>query len=251
MYRVKDVASLAGVTVRTLHHYDRIGLLAPSRRTEAGYRLYNDDDLLRLQQILIGREIGLPLEQIKRLLSDPQLDRRQILLAHREKLVARARQTEAMIGSVDAALAALKGDQAMQPEELFNGFDPSKYEAEVRERWGDTDAYKESSRRTANYSEEDWARMKAENDDLMRRLAAKKNEGAASDDTEVLDLAEELRLHIDRWFYPCRHAMHVQLAEMYLGDDRFAANIDRFGEGLTPFLAAAIRGNAARANADG
>jgi len=250
MYRVKEVAELSGVTVRTLHHYDRIGLLVPSGRTDAGYRLYDEDDLLRLQQILIGRELGLPLEQIQRLMSDPELDRRQTLLAHREQLAARARRTEAMIRSVDAALAALEGDKSMEAAEIFEGFDPSQYEEEVRQRWGDTDAYKEAARRTGSYSKEDWVRIQAENDDLMRQLAARLTAGASSDDEDVLELAEGLRLHIDRWYYPCSHAMHVQLADMYEADPRFTSGIDRHGAGLTPFVAAAIRGNAARFQGD-
>lgn len=250
MYRVKEVAEISGVTVRTLHHYDRIGLLVPSGRTEAGYRLYDEDDLLRLQQILVGRELGLPLEQIKRLMSDPKLDRRQTLLAHREQLAARARRTQAMIRSVDAALAALKGDRNMQAAEIFDGFDPSQYEEEVRQRWGDTDAYKESTRRTAGYSKEDWARIQAEYGELMRQLAARLAAGASSTDEDVLELAEGLRLHIDRWYYPCSHAMHARLADMYEADSRFAAGIDRYGAGLTPFVAAAIRGNAARFQGD-
>lgn len=249
-YRVKELAELSGVTVRTLHHYDNIGLLVPAERTGAGYRRYDEDDLLRLQQILVGRELGLPLEQIKRLLSDPELDRRETLLAHREQLVVRARQTEIMIRSIDAALAALDGDKEMQAAEIFEGFDPSRYEEEVLERWGETDAYKEAARRTGNYSKEDWVRIKAENDDLMRQLAARLAAGASSDDEDVLDLAEGLRLHIDRWYYPCSHAMHVRLAEMYVADPRFTSNIDRYGAGLTPFVAAAIRNNAARFRGD-
>src|SRR5687767_3659790 len=104
-YKVKDVARIAGVSIRTLHHYDDIGLLAPKTRTAAGYRLYNDEDLLRLQQILIGRELGLSLEDIRRSLDDPHLDRRKLLVAQRELLAKRAHQANAMINAVDAALA--------------------------------------------------------------------------------------------------------------------------------------------------
>ena len=94
-YQVKDVAELSGLSIRALHHYDEIGLLIPSARSTAGYRLYNDDDLLRLQQIMIGRELGLALEDIRRSLDDPSFDRRRLLLTQRAELdvAPRARPT--------------------------------------------------------------------------------------------------------------------------------------------------------------
>src|SRR5688500_8483895 len=102
-YQVNDVAVAAGVSVRTLHHYDAMGLLVPSARTEAGYRLYTDQDLLRLQQILIGRELGLALEEIRRMLDEPDFDRRRALLRQRAELVGRVERTNKMIRAVDAA----------------------------------------------------------------------------------------------------------------------------------------------------
>src|SRR5688572_5006272 len=131
-YRVKDVARIAGVSVRTLHHYDEIGLLVPRTRSGAGYRLYNDDDLFRLQQILLGRELGLSLEEIRSSLDDPRFDRRKALLAQREQLRKRARQTEAMIRAVEAALMVLDDRKGgtMDMKEIFDGFDASKYEDE-------------------------------------------------------------------------------------------------------------------------
>ena len=253
-YQVKEAARIAGVSVRTLHHYDELGLLVPSARSGAGYRLYSDDDLMRLQQILIGRELGLPLEEIRRALDEPSFDRRQALRAQREQLRQRVAQTEAMIRAVDAALAALdpqgpeggtKGE-TMDMQELFSGFDPARYEQEAEQRWGQTDAYKESRRRTARYSAEDWARQKAEQESIYRDLAAAQQAGRAATEPAVLELAERHRLSIDRWFYPCSRDLHRGLADLYESDSRFADNIDRYGAGLTGFLVAAIRANAAR-----
>ena len=135
---------MAGVSVRTLHHYDAIGLLVPQLRTAAGYRVYTDADLFRLQQILIGRELGLPLEEIRRALDDPRFDRKTALLDQRERLIARVRQSEAMIRAIDAALDALQDSRkkgAMKMEDLFEGFDPSRYEDEARHRWGTSEAF--------------------------------------------------------------------------------------------------------------
>ena len=164
-YQVKDVARLTGVSVRTLHHYDAIGLLVPGARTAAGYRLYTDADLLRLQQILIGRELGLPLEEIRRSLDDPRFDRKTALLDQRQRLRDRARQAEAMIRAIDVALAALDGSGKtgeITMEDLFDGFDPSRYEEEARQQWGTTDAFVESEKRTRRYTPDDWKALKAE-----------------------------------------------------------------------------------------
>jgi MerR family transcriptional regulator, thiopeptide resistance regulator len=248
-YQVNDVARIAGVSVRTLHHYDEIKLLVPKTRTRAGYRLYNDDDLIRLQQILIGRELGMPLEEIRRSFDDPKFDRKKPLLRQRDALQKRAHATEEMLRAVDAALAAIgdtKKGETMDMKKIFDGFDPVKYEDEAKQRWGHTDAYKESAKRTKQYTKEDWLKIKAEQSDVYRDAAAAMNAGKTPADPEVMDIAERHRLAIDRWFYPCSETMHRGLASLYETDARFAATIDKAAEGLTPFLVAAIRANADR-----
>ena len=251
-YQVKDVARLTGVSVRTLHHYDAIGLLVPGGRTAAGYRLYTDADLLRLQQILIGRELGLPLEEIRRSLDDPRFDRKAALLDQRQRLRDRARQAEAMSRAIDAALAALDGSATtgeFTMADLFEGFDPSRYEAEARSQWGTTDAFAESEKRTRGYTPDDWKTLKAEQAAVYDAAFAALKGGKAPSSAEAMDIAERHRLAIDRWFYPCSHTMHRGLASMYESDDRFRQSIDKYGEGLTTFLAEAIRANAARGRA--
>lgn len=247
-YRVKEIAQTTGISVRALHHYDEIGLLVPKARTSAGYRLYDEDDLLRLQQILIGRELGLALEEIRRSLDDPRFDRKKALLAQKKQLQERAQQTAAMIRAVDAALTILEkgsGDD-MDMKQVFNGFNASKYEAEAKARWGHTDAYKESVKRTKGYTPEDWKSFQAEQATIYGDAFAALQAGRTADSEEVMDIAERHRLAIDRWFYPCSFAIHVGLANGYEADSRFAETIDKFGAGLTPFLSAAIRANARR-----
>ena len=245
-YLVKDVAQLAGVSVRTLHHYDSIGLLVPGARTAAGYRVYTDSDLLRLQQILIGRELGLPLEDIGRALDDPAFNLREALLAQREQLEQRARETANMIAALDAALTLVtEPGRERRMDQLFDGFAVSRrYEAEARERWGNTDAYKEGARRTKGYTTEDWTRLREESDAIYSDAAALMKAGRVAVDEKVLDVAERHRLWIDRWFYPCSPEMHQALASMYESDARFAAAIDEHSPGLTTFLVAAIRAKA-------
>ncbi len=247
-YQVSEVARITGISVRALHHYDAIGLLVPKQRTDAGYRVYDQDDLLRLQQVLIGREQGLALEAIRRSLDDPRFDRTQALRAQKRQLQERARRTDDMIRAVEAALAMLERGQGgtMDMQQLFAGFDPSAYEAEAEERWGDTDAYRESAKRAKRYGTDDWRQIKEEQDAIYADAAHALQSGNAPDSAAAMDVAERHRRSIERWFYPCSTDMHVNLAEMWEADARFAKNIDAHGAGLTPFLAAAVRANARR-----
>ena len=226
-YQVKDVARLTGVSVRTLHHYDAIGLLVPSGRTAAGYRLYTDADLLRLQQILIGRELGLPLEEIRQSLDDTGFDRKAALLDHRQRLCDRARQAEAMIRAIDTTLAALDGSVTtgeLIMADVFDGFDPSRYEEEARRRWGGT-AFDEAEQRTKRYTPDDWKALKVEQEAVYGAAFVALTGGQSPSSAEAMDIAERHRLSIDRWFYPCSHAMHRGLASMYESDRSIPADM--------------------------
>ncbi len=238
---VKDVSELTGVSVRTLHHYDEIGLLKTDR-SRAGYRLYTDADLLRLQQILIGRSLGLALEDVRRTLDDPKFDAAQALRRQRELLLGRVSETHRMIASIDATLKHLnEKDEPMTGKDMFEGFEPEKYEAEAKQRWRETDAYKESARRTRKYGDKDWTAIKVESNAIFSDAAAAMKAGTKSDSPAAIALAERHRRHIDRWFYPLTPAFHTNLADMWEADERFKNNIDKFGEGLTAWLANAAR----------
>jgi MerR family transcriptional regulator, thiopeptide resistance regulator len=249
-YQVKEVADLTGLTVRALHHYDSIGLLVPTARSAAGYRLYDDEDLLRLQQILIGRELGLPLEAIRRSLDDPQFDRRAALRAQRAELAVRAERAADMIRAIDAALTAIeeKDMSTVDFKKIFDGFDPKQHEAEAKQRWGDTDAYKVSMQRTKGYTAADWQRCREEQAAIYADAVAARNDGVRPDEARAMAIAERHRLSFDRWFYPCSLEMHRGLADMWEADRRYAESIDKAGAaaGLTEYLAAAVRANAAR-----
>jgi DNA-binding transcriptional MerR regulator len=247
---VGDVAKLAKVSVRTLHHYDSIGLVGPSGRSGSGYRLYDQPDLERLQQVLFFKELGFPLDDIRRIMLDPAFDRGEALLAQRRMLAEKARRTESMLTAIDLALDAMKEGMAMDKEEMFEvfgDFDPSQYDEEVKQRWGDTDAYKESARRTKRYTKEDWQRITAEGEAALERMIALFDEGVSPHDPRAMDVAEEARLQIDRWFYPCSREMHVNLGEMYVADPRFTKYYDQHREGLATWFRDAIKANAERA----
>lgn len=240
---VQAVAELSGVTVRTLHHYDEIGLLNPARG-KGGYRHYSNADVLRLQQILIYRALGLPLQRIKSLMDDPGFDTETALKEQRASLEARAAETAQMLASVDRALAKLRGDPTPTLAALFEGFDPAAYEEEAQRRWGDTDAYRESKRRTSEYSEEDWVRIKAESDAVLANVAQAVEGGVSPSSDAGTALAETYRLHLDRYYYPCSRAMYREVASMYAADRRFQENLDRFGTGVAAFLSEAANANA-------
>ncbi|MHC5263063.1 MerR family transcriptional regulator [Streptomyces sp. UC4497] len=248
-HSVGQVARFAGVTVRTLHHYDEIGLLAPSERSTAGHRRYGEADLDRLQQILFYRELGFPLDEIQALLDDPESDPREHLRRQHDLLTARIEKLQKMAEAVEHAMEAQKMGIQLTPEERFEVFgdkDPEEYSEETEQRWGNTAAYAESQRRVATYSKEDWLRMKAENDDWLARYAALVAAGEPADGERAMDLAEEHRDQISRWFYDCPHEMHACLGAMYVADERFKAYYDALGEGLADHLSAAIHANSVR-----
>lgn len=248
-YTVGSVAQMAGITVRTLHHYDEIGLLKPSGRTEAGYRLYSDDDISRLQELLFYRELGMGLDEIGTALAAPGYDRHNALAEHRQLLSEKRARLDRLIQAVDSALEAEAKGISMDAKdklEVFGDFKPEDYEAEVEERWGNSPAYAESTRRAKRYRKEDWLRIKEETGRNVERLIALKRAGHSPSSADAMDAVEEHRQIISRWFYECSHAMHVGLGQMYTADPRFTAHYDDQEPGLAQFVREAIEANAAR-----
>jgi MerR family transcriptional regulator, thiopeptide resistance regulator len=244
---VGSIARLAGVTVRTLHHYDAIGLVVPGGRTAAGYRRYGRAEVERLQEVLFSRELGFPLEQIKEIVERPGYHRAAALERHRALLERKAGRLRAMLGAVDAAIDAEKRGTTMTNEEMlevFGDFDPSQYEEEVRQRWGNTDAYRESARRTKSYTKADWQQIGREGAEINDAFLALMAAGAPPESAEARAVAERHRAHISRWFYDCSREIHRGLGQMYLADPRFTRNIDKAGPGLAQYMSAAIAANA-------
>ena len=248
---VGEVAALAGVTVRTLHHYDRIGLLSPSGRSAAGYRLYAPADLDRLHQVLLYRELGFSLEDVADLLSDDADPEAHLRRQHR-LLRDRLDRTQQMVAAVEKEMEARAMGMSLTPEEkfeVFGEFDPDQYEEEVQERWGETDAYAQSKRRTSSYTKEDWVRIKAEGEDVEARFAAALAAGVPADSEQAMDIAEEHRQQISRNFYDCPPGMHAGLGRMYVEDERFTAHYEKRAAGLAQYVSTAVQANAARQEA--
>lgn len=248
-YSVGQVAGFAGVTVRTLHHYDEIGLLVPSERSHAGHRRYGDEDLDRLQQILFYRELGFPLDEVAALLDDPETDPRAHLRRQHELLTARIEKLQKMAAAVEHAMEARTMGINLTPEEKFEVFgdkDPEEHAEEAERRWGGTEAYAESQRRAARYTKDDWKRMQAEVASWGERYDALMEAGEPATGERAMDMAEEHRQHISQWFYDCSYEIHRGLAEMYMSDERFKEFYDSMRPGLAEHLRDAITANAAR-----
>ncbi|MER5772917.1 MerR family transcriptional regulator [Streptomyces sp. NPDC002039] len=248
-HSVGQVAGFAGVTVRTLHHYDEIGLLSPSGRNHAGHRRYDDADLDRLQRILFYRELGFPLDEVAVLLDDPESDPREHLRRQHALLTDRIARLQQMAKAVEHAMEAKKMGIDLTPEERFEVFgdkDPERYEQEARERWGDTETYAESQRRAATYTKDDWKLMQDQVADWGVRYSALMDAGEPADGERAMDMAEEHRQHIGTWFYDCGYELHTCLGEMYVSDERFKEFYDSMRTGLAEHLRDAITANAIR-----
>ncbi|MEU8510366.1 MerR family transcriptional regulator [Kitasatospora sp. NPDC048722] len=255
-WSVGQVSGFAGVTIRTLHHYDRSGLLSPSERSPAGYRLYNTADLARLQQILFYRELGFPLDEIATILADPQATALDHLLARRDALAGQIARLQKLVEVAERAIEVRRLGVDLTPEERFEVFGDVvfdlSYATDAHLKWGDRDGHQEALARAAAHSKEDWRQLMAEAAVWRGELLAAFDEGLACDSERVRRLAEEHRQHIARWFTPCPPEMHCRIADDYEADARAFALVVPPGEqrpGLAAYLRAAIGANAAAAGA--
>ena len=245
---VGDVAVRFGITVRTLHHYDAIGLLTPSRRTASGYRLYTSADLTRLSQVIVYRRLQLSLHEIASLLEEGDVISH--LLRQRERVMSRLDEMKSLVEAIDEALEKAMTNTPMTDDdmrELFGeGFDD--YQAEAEQKWGETSEWKESQRRTKAYGRDDWVRIKAEGEAVEKALSDAFRAGLPADSDEAMNAAEQHRLHVNRWFYDCPPAFHRNLGDMYVSDPRYVATYDEsFGlPGLASYCRDAIHANADR-----
>jgi MerR family transcriptional regulator, thiopeptide resistance regulator len=249
-YSVGRVADLSGVTIRTLHHYDEISLLSPGGRSDAGYRVYEDSDLERLQRILFYRELGFTLKEISTIIDDQNTDSMGHLRRQRRLLLERIERLGAMVDAIDYEMEANTMDIKLTPEErfeVFGDFRPEDHAEEAERRWGESDSFKESNRRVSKYTKEDWLALKAEAEEVQNRLAAAFEAGLAPDSGEAMDAAEAHRQHISRWFYECTYEIHRGLTDMYVSDERFRSNYDTQAPGLAAYIKDAAHANAARA----
>lgn len=235
---IGSLSKLSGVSIRALHHYDLIGLLRPSEITLSGYRYYDDAAVERLWQILFYRELDFPLAEIGEILSSPLFDRNRALAEHRSLLLQKRERLDRLIELVSNTM---KGENTME----FKPFDHSEYDAmrdryaeEAKARWGNTDAYRESAKRAAKWTDADKARLQKESDEIFSAFAALVGTDPA--DARVQALVARWQSFIQQSYYDCSNEILSGLGQMYIADERFAKNLDKFGAGTARLMSDAI-----------
>ena len=233
--RIKEFAKLTGVSVRTLHYYDEIELLTPAFVDKStGYRYYDEQSILRMQEILFYRELDFSLKSIGEILSSPNYDARKSLEEQKILLTLKKERLERLIASIDQAM---KGANVMG---VFDNREFEKHKAEAQERWGQTSAYQEHAERTKNYSKQKWNNLAEGMDHIMAQFAAAMTQGDAPDSTQVQDLVKSLQAHITENYYHCTKEILAGLGQMYVADERFKNNIDKHADGTAAFICEAI-----------
>ncbi|MFG2976752.1 MerR family transcriptional regulator [Streptomyces sp. NPDC048331] len=252
-YTVGQVAAVAGVTVRTLHHYDKAGLLAPGERSPAGYRRYGDIDLARLQQILFYRELGFPLDEIAEILADPQANALDHLRARQRQLTQEIGRLRRLTEEAERAIEVQQTGVVMTPEERFEVFGEItfdlSYAVDAQRKWGDSTGHREAMARAGAHSKEDWRLLMAEAAAWRRDLLSAFDDGEPADGERAMDIAEAHRLHLTRWFVPCPPGMHRRIADDITTDPRaFALFVPPSQQrpGLAAYLGRSVDANAAR-----
>ena len=233
--RIKEFAKYTGVSVRTLHYYDEIGLLKPAIVDRAtGYRFYDEKSILRMQEILFYRELDFSLKSISEILSSPSHDPKAALKEHKKLLTLKKERLERLITAIDEAM---KGENVMH---VFDNTEFEKHKAEVREKWGSTDAYRQHEEKTHNYSTQKWNDLAAGMDEIMAEFAVCMKKGWASDSAEAQALVKKLQSFITENYYLCTNEILAGLGQMYVADERFKRNIDRHGDGTAAFISKSI-----------
>jgi DNA-binding transcriptional MerR regulator len=239
-YTVKQLAKEAGVTVRTLHYYDEIGLLKPSFLKENGYRCYEEKELVKLQQILFFRELDFALEDIVQIINAPGYKMLDALAEQRTLLEMKRARLDSLLETIERTMKKLKEGRNMSTDELFAAFTESQikqYKEEVKAKWGRTDAYKQSIARTRQWTKEDFERIKEEGQAITLSLAKLMEKGVAH--AEVQAQIERHFQHINQ-FYDCSYEMYRNLGNMYSEDARFAENYNTVASHLAEFMRDAV-----------
>ncbi len=239
MYTIKEIADLAGVTTRTLRYYDQLGLLIPSEIGENGYRYYDHNCLLRLQQVLYFRELDVPLKEIQTILSRPNFQLLPALENHRNALKNQVKRINKLLGTLVKTISSLEGEGNMSDEAYFEGFDETQYEDETRERWGRTPQYAESQRKWSSYSKDQKEEIKEEGGKISIRMVTE-NPEASPGDPDVQTAVGEYYEYLNKYFYTCEVEFMRGLADMWVQDPRFAVNYERIREGGGAFVREAV-----------
>ena len=234
--QIKEFAKYTGVSVRTLHYYDEIGLLTPAYVDKfTGYRFYDENSILRMQEILFYRELDFSLKSIKIILSAPDYDKEKALNEQKKLLVLKKERLERLISAIDSAK---KGENIMN---AFDNTEFENYKDEVKEKWGQTDAYNEYTEKTKGYSKDNFNAMGEGLENILEEFAVCMNGGSSPDSTDAQVIVEKLQSYITENFYTCTNEILAGLGQMYVADERFKNNIDKHSLGTAEFVSKAIK----------
>ena len=233
--QIKEFAEFTGVSVRTLHYYDEIGLLLPANVDRAtGYRYYDEKSILRMQEILFYRELDFSLKSISEMLSSSKYDKTKALQEQKQLLILKKERLERLIAAIDDAE---KGENVMK---AFDNSEFQRYKAEAQERWGNTDAYKEHAQKTRNYGKDKWSSLIDDMNGIFRELAICMKNGTEPEADESQKLVKKLQSHITENYYACTDEILFGLGLMYVADERFKNNIDKHADGTAAYVCEAI-----------
>ena len=233
--QIKEFAEFTGVSVRTLHYYDEIGLLRPAEVDRiTGYRFYDENSILRMQEILFYRELDFSLKSIGEMLSSSNYDKAKALQEQKQLLILKKERLERLISAIDDAK---KGENVMK---AFDNSEFERYKAEAQERWGNTDAYKEHAQKTKNYGKDKWSSLVADMDVIFNEFALCMKNSDTPDTEEAQKLVKKLQSHIAENYYTCTNEILLGLGQMYVADERFKNNIDKHADGTAAYVSEAI-----------
>jgi len=235
MYSIKEIADLAGVTTRTLRYYDQLGILEPAAIGNNGYRYYDRESIIRLQQVLFYSELDIPLKDIQSKMSRKDFHPLIAPKNHRDALKGQIQRLNRLLTTLEGTINSLEGDHIMTDQELFNGFDETKYDEEAREMWGDTPAYKESQKKWSSYTNDQKEEIKKEGGRITLRMVTE-NPDAKPDDPAVQEAIEDYYRYLNEYFYTFEVDFLQNLADMWVQDPRFAVNYERIREGGAAFV---------------
>ncbi|TCS92068.1 MerR family transcriptional regulator [Hazenella coriacea] len=238
--KVKEVADLVGVSIRTLHHYDEIGLLTPKETTESGYRIYSEENLEMLQQILFFKELGFSLKEIKKIIHSPLFNRHEALILQRKMLIEKRNKLDKMIVTIDKTIKHMIGEIHMTNEERFEGidFNHNPYEQEARKRWG-KQAVDQANAKLERMSKDEQRSLSERWDLIFKKLALLRKQSPESQ--EVQSIIEEWYGFLNENFGEYSLEAFYGLSQLYIEDERFTRNIDKYGEGLAKFMSEAMK----------
>ena len=239
-YTVSKLAKLAGISVRTLHYYDEIGLLRPSLVKENKYRFYSESELIKLSQILFFKELEFPLNEIIQILKSPDFDQIEILKDQQKLLLLKEKRINKLIKTINRTVEKLKGGENMNTDDLFKSFEDDELVEnmeEAKKRWGETDAYRQSMERVKKWTKKDYERVKKQGEEFTKKLAEAMDLDIKS--TQVQTLIKKHHEGVE-YFYSCPVEMYRGLADMYVSDPRFAKYYNKYRPGLAVWLRDAI-----------